>query len=240
MTEKIAMCPNCGNNHKGDTAKKCAKCKKVTCQKCSFTGCSCGSTSYEKRLIIGILAILLYISVFAIGCGSNQHNSTKQATEDSLKTVIASLNNQQNQKEAEEREIEAQKKAEEKQEFKCNQNISKLDDFMRTAKSVAGISIGSANDRGISLNYDENQERHDVTIRYDDITELELFYPVAGDIGYCMIHAFGKRYQLDCASRSDRRLQTNLNLVRDIIKCKHNTDVPCFKLDKRTLKRTNL
>lgn len=47
------MCPNCGNTKKGDTAKKCSKCKKITCVKCKFTGCTCGSMSSEKRYIIG-------------------------------------------------------------------------------------------------------------------------------------------------------------------------------------------
>jgi hypothetical protein len=51
--DKIPMCPNCGNTHTGDRAKQCAKCSKVTCQKCSFTGCTCGSTSYKKQLVIG-------------------------------------------------------------------------------------------------------------------------------------------------------------------------------------------
>lgn len=43
------MCPNCGNTHKGDSAKKCSQCNKVTCQKCSFTGCVCGSKSYKEH-----------------------------------------------------------------------------------------------------------------------------------------------------------------------------------------------
>ena len=47
------MCPNCGNNHTGDRASRCSKCKKITCNKCSFTGCSCGSFSVDKHYVIG-------------------------------------------------------------------------------------------------------------------------------------------------------------------------------------------
>lgn len=51
--ETIPMCSNCGNTKKGQSAKKCAACGKITCQKCSFTGCTCGSMSYSKHLKIG-------------------------------------------------------------------------------------------------------------------------------------------------------------------------------------------
>jgi hypothetical protein len=52
--DKIPMCPTCGNTHQGDSAKRCSYCKKVTCQKCSFTGCKfCGSMSTDNRYIIG-------------------------------------------------------------------------------------------------------------------------------------------------------------------------------------------
>jgi predicted RNA-binding Zn-ribbon protein involved in translation (DUF1610 family) len=51
--ETIPMCPNCGNTHKGDRAKKCTQCKKITCSKCSFSGCSCGSQSITKLYVIG-------------------------------------------------------------------------------------------------------------------------------------------------------------------------------------------
>ncbi len=47
------MCTNCGNSKNGDRAKRCSRCKKITCNKCSFTGCTCGSTSYDKQLVIG-------------------------------------------------------------------------------------------------------------------------------------------------------------------------------------------
>lgn len=49
MSEQITKCPNCGNTKKGQTAKKCSKCNKITCQSCSFTGCTCGSMSYSKN-----------------------------------------------------------------------------------------------------------------------------------------------------------------------------------------------
>lgn len=48
----IPMCTNCGNTKKGDSAKKCAKCGKITCQKCSFSKCTCGSSSYSASLKI--------------------------------------------------------------------------------------------------------------------------------------------------------------------------------------------
>jgi hypothetical protein len=44
----IPMCPNCGNTNKNYKPKKCSACKKITCQKCSFTGCPCGSMSIEE------------------------------------------------------------------------------------------------------------------------------------------------------------------------------------------------
>lgn len=46
------MCPNCGNTRNNTNAKRCSKCKKVTCNNCSFTGCPCGSTSRDKSYII--------------------------------------------------------------------------------------------------------------------------------------------------------------------------------------------
>jgi len=51
--DKIPMCPNCGNTRSGDRAKKCSRCGKITCNKCSFTGCTCGSMSVHKTYIIG-------------------------------------------------------------------------------------------------------------------------------------------------------------------------------------------
>lgn len=50
--EKINSCPSCGNDRSGQSAKRCASCGKITCQKCSFTGCSCGSKSYNKQFKI--------------------------------------------------------------------------------------------------------------------------------------------------------------------------------------------
>lgn len=50
--DKILSC-SCGNSKSGDRAKECSKCGKITCQRCSFTGCNCGSTSYRKQLVIG-------------------------------------------------------------------------------------------------------------------------------------------------------------------------------------------
>ncbi len=50
--EKISMCPSCGNSKKGDRAKRCSKCKSITCNKCSFTGCKCGHLSYDRHYII--------------------------------------------------------------------------------------------------------------------------------------------------------------------------------------------
>lgn len=50
--ETISSCPNCNNSKSGTTAKRCSKCKKITCNKCSFTGCPCGSKSYDKHYII--------------------------------------------------------------------------------------------------------------------------------------------------------------------------------------------
>ena len=50
--ERISSCSSCGNNRSGQSAKKCAKCGTITCQKCSFTGCSCGSKSYSKQFTI--------------------------------------------------------------------------------------------------------------------------------------------------------------------------------------------
>lgn len=47
------MCSNCGNTKKGDSAKRCSQCGKVTCQKCSSTGCVCGSFSYNRSYKIG-------------------------------------------------------------------------------------------------------------------------------------------------------------------------------------------
>jgi hypothetical protein len=50
--ESIPMCPSCGNTKSGDQAKKCSRCGKITCPKCSFTGCTCGSMSVKERYII--------------------------------------------------------------------------------------------------------------------------------------------------------------------------------------------
>lgn len=50
---KIVMCPSCGNSKKGDRAKKCSQCNKITCNKCSFTGCTCGSFSSNAHYTIG-------------------------------------------------------------------------------------------------------------------------------------------------------------------------------------------
>lgn len=50
--EKISTCPSCGNSKKGDRAKRCSKCKSITCNKCSFTGCKCGHLSYDKHYVI--------------------------------------------------------------------------------------------------------------------------------------------------------------------------------------------
>ena len=47
------MCPSCGNTKKRDRAKRCSKCGKITCKKCSFTGCTCGCNSSNKQYIIG-------------------------------------------------------------------------------------------------------------------------------------------------------------------------------------------
>lgn len=46
------MCPSCGNTHKGDRVKRCSKCGKLHCPKCSFTGCKCGSMAVNKEFII--------------------------------------------------------------------------------------------------------------------------------------------------------------------------------------------
>ena len=51
--ETIPKCPTCGNNKKGDSAKRCSKCGKITCIKCSFSGCTCGSSSSNKQYKIG-------------------------------------------------------------------------------------------------------------------------------------------------------------------------------------------
>ena len=47
------MCPSCGNTKSNDRAKKCSKCAKITCSKCSFTGCTCGSMSVSESYTIG-------------------------------------------------------------------------------------------------------------------------------------------------------------------------------------------
>ena len=51
--ETISKCPSCGNNKKRDSAKRCSKCGKITCKKCSFSGCTCGCSSSNKQYIIG-------------------------------------------------------------------------------------------------------------------------------------------------------------------------------------------
>lgn len=50
--EKISMCPSCGNSKKGDRAKRCSKCKTITCSKCSFTGCKCGHMGVDRHYVI--------------------------------------------------------------------------------------------------------------------------------------------------------------------------------------------
>lgn len=49
----ISACSNCGNTKKGNSAKRCSQCGEVTCQKCSFSKCICGSSSYDRQYTIG-------------------------------------------------------------------------------------------------------------------------------------------------------------------------------------------
>ena len=46
------MCYGCSNNKKGNSVKKCAKRGKITCQKCAFSKCDCGSNIYNNQFTI--------------------------------------------------------------------------------------------------------------------------------------------------------------------------------------------